>query len=263
MNRPATTVFDQIHPSVAPLFPAQAFPYAFAADYYISWAWEARGGEYANKVTEEQFKLFDERLALAAKSATAGATIDPLDPQCPQLMIVVCMGRSYDRTVMEKWFSRAMLANPDNSKACNAKLTYLLPQWFGNNTDPLVFGRQCVEYGSARSRIPVVLLTAHGLLANLAPDKDTYYAQPQVWADIDSVYKKLLMDPEREKTDRSGWLFDRAKYVHYAYDCHQWQAVIDLENQFRDDVDITVFGSKAVYNFYKTKATQQLAKAPV
>ncbi len=43
--------FDQIHPHLALLFPDSALPYDFAADFYVSWAWEG-----AERITQTQFR---------------------------------------------------------------------------------------------------------------------------------------------------------------------------------------------------------------
>ncbi len=177
-------------------------------------------------------------------------------------MISICMGRSYGRATMEHWFTRAMLANPDNLRACEAKSVYLYPQWFGNETDALEFGRECLKSGTAGNRIPIVLVDVHDRLAANSHDKDAYYAQPGVWSDIDAVYKKLLSGAEPDVTLKRLRL-DRAQYIQYAYDCHQWQALLDLMDKFKDDIDFNVIGGKGIYAFYKTKAKQQLAKAPV
>ncbi|HUO07026.1 MAG TPA: hypothetical protein VM008_01740 [Phycisphaerae bacterium] len=257
------TDYDKINPHLATLLPNSTVPYAYAAEFYTKWAWDARGGGWASSVTEKGWKLFGQRLSLAEEAATNGANLDPLDGECPAKMIAICMGKSYDRPTMEKWFNRAMLADPDNYDACHAKYYFLLPEWGGSIPDVLAFGRECLKTGTVQSRIPVILLDIHSQLAQDSGQKDAYYAQPEVWKDIDAVYKKLLFDPSRVTTDHKQWLFDRAKYIKYAYTCHQWQTVLTLMDQYKDDVDMQVFGGKTVYNFYKKKATQQLTKSPV
>jgi hypothetical protein len=255
--------FDKIFPHMIALFPNDPYPYAYAAKFYTSWAWEARGSGWANSVTEDGWRLFGNRLAQAEQAATTGATLDPLNGPCPAAMITICMGRSYDRSVMEKWFTRAMLANPDNDFACRAKYTYLLPKWGGSVPDVIEFGRECLNTGTVESRIPVILVDVHCQLAEDSGDEDVYFSQPDVWTDINAVYKKLLHNAQRKTSDHENWLFDQAKYIEYAYKCHQWQAVLDLMDQFKDDIDFNVFGGKAIYNFYKKRAAQQLAKSPI
>jgi hypothetical protein len=250
---------DAIAPGLRHLLPDSAYPDYFDATFYIDWAWKARGNGMGDTVTDEGWKLFRERLIDAEDFATRGAAAEPLDGRCAASMITICMGLGFDRTVMERWFARAMLANPDNYSACIAKYTYLAPKWHGSAQEELDFGRQCAEFGSVRSRIPTILVDIHVDLSANSDEPDDYFAQPEVWADIEGVYKKLLADSKTER-ELNRLRFDRAKYIQYAYRCRQWQTLLDLEKEFGDDVDVDVLGGKETLALYARNAKLALER---
>ena len=61
-------------------------------------------------------------------------------------MIAVCLGQDSDRDRehMERWFRRAMEADPDNLQACRDKLYYLYPRWHGSHREMISFARECL-----------------------------------------------------------------------------------------------------------------------
>ncbi len=169
--------FDKIYPALLQLFPHRFLAHSFAAQFYIDWAWEARGGGYASTVSPESWKLFGERIQLAEDEAKKGIDLDPTDPVCFNHMVTVCLAKGYPPQVMEQWFSRALLADDSDVTVCYTKMTYLLPRWYGSADDVLAFGRECVARAKENNRMPEVLITAHQTLAETAPDHDAYYAQ--------------------------------------------------------------------------------------
>ena len=61
--------------------PKSITPRVALAELYINYAWQARGQEYADKVTDDNFRLFEERIAMA--KATLDEAAD-LKEKCPQ-----------------------------------------------------------------------------------------------------------------------------------------------------------------------------------
>lgn len=227
----------------------------FKANYYTEWAWEARGGGFADSVTDEGWKLFHDRLELARDTAEKGWRLNPLDPDCPTVMIQVCMGEGLDQKEMESWFSRAILADPHNYAACAAKEQFLLPKWGGTEKDALDFGHWCIAHGDAQDRIPTIMIEVYKDLIQLAPNNDLL-STPQYWSDVQSVFTKLLADKSGLQSHRAQYLADRAVYVKAACDSQHWKEAAALMKEFGNDIDVNAFGGKPLYEYYKQKAAE-------
>lgn len=93
----------------------------------IDYAWEARGGGYANTVTREGWRLFGERLKTAEKVLTA---VDE-DPFACCGLITVAMANGWERARMESLLKRARRAFPGCTLALDNAAYYLTPRWQG------------------------------------------------------------------------------------------------------------------------------------
>ncbi|HVS71591.1 MAG TPA: hypothetical protein VHQ47_10085 [Phycisphaerae bacterium] len=254
-----TTTFNRVFPAFNKAFPNNAQVLAYAATFYTRWAWEARGNGVASTVTDGGWQRFNQRLDQAEKYVKQSVAADPAAADGPTAMLTIAVGKEYPREEMEEWFTRAMNANPNNFTACEAKLNYLLPQWYGSAEECLAFGRECAEHGSGVSRIPLILVEAHRELRALSEDQAAYMKDVRVWADIQSAYDKVL-DEETGKVPEKQVRIDRGQYLEYAAECEQWGDFLDLANKFGDDVDMEVVGGKAKFDYYKRKAAQAADK---
>jgi hypothetical protein len=247
----AQRAFDRIYPIYLKARPANdPGPHLYKGMRYISAAWDARGGGWANTVTPEGWELFHERLAIAREALEKGWKADPKDARCAAEMLRVLTGESGNKGEMEMWFRRSMANNPDNYTACYYKLRYLYPRWHGSHAEMLVFGRQCLATQNWWGPLPTVLVDAHETISKEMQDPQAYLAQPQVWDDIGAVYQSFLdIYPDAPRTG-----FYRSKMARWACECRQWEAARKLFADIGDKPDLTVFRSQAVYNYYRKKA---------
>jgi hypothetical protein len=254
----AQAAFEQISPVLDQALKGNAARDAVAAAAYEEWAWEARGGGFANTVTAEGWQLFAERIKKSHEAAEAGWREDPFNTVCCDLMIRVCMGGELGDDAMESWFERAMLADPNDAEACQNKAFYLSPQWHGNAEDAIVFGRECVEKGKPRNRVSLVIVSVYSNLARLTGRAEELYTDPEVWKDIRAAYG-VVVDESRLKDDRKALLKDRSELMMWALRCGQWQAYLDLSKKFGEEVDAVTLGGKDRRAFYERLAAERLA----
>jgi hypothetical protein len=255
----AQAAFEQISPVLDQALKGNAARDAVAAAAYEEWAWEARGGGFANTVTAEGWQLFAERIKKSHEAAEAGWREDPFNTVCCDLMIRVCMGGELGDDAMESWFERAMLADPNDAEACQNKAFYLSPQWHGNAEDAIVFGRECVEKGKPRNRVSLVIVSVYSNLARLTGRAEELYTDPEVWKDIRAAYGVVVADESRLKDDRKALLKDRSELMMWALRCGQWQAYLDLSKKFGEEVDAVTLGGKDRRAFYERLAAERLA----
>ncbi len=167
---------------------------------FIEHAWRARGTELADKVGDEKFKLFEERLTVAGEALRRAWKMNSQDAEVASLMLRVQLGLDEGREEMEKWFQRAMDLDPANYMACKRKMYYLEPKWHGSAEDMLAFGRECVESRKWTGAVPLVLPEAHETVGNYLPEskRAEYWMQPQVWKDVQAAFDKYFANPNAE-----------------------------------------------------------------
>lgn len=102
------------------------------AQCYVLFGWRARGGDYADKVSPENWKLFDERLREAyTVLATAADRGGKLCPAWFSVMQQIALGQGWKRETYDEIFAAAVKYEPTWYDYYRQKAIYLLPQWHG------------------------------------------------------------------------------------------------------------------------------------
>ncbi len=189
---------------------AEALRMAVKGASHLHWGWRTRGTGTADKVSEEQFRLFGERLAVARDALEAAWAMNPVGITVPNLMLTIEKGTGGgDRAAMELWFDRAMRANMNDQEACWSKLEWLDPKWYGDEQGEqmVAFGRQCIATGNAQARIMLLGVSAHyrRFWRMDAADWGDYQKRPDVWADFAKVYPSHLKAFPRDHVSRSRY----------------------------------------------------------
>jgi hypothetical protein len=191
--------------------------------YYICFAWAARGSGFANTVTDEGWKLFAKRIAVARASLEEAWKLDPANADAAAAMITVEMATGENRAAMERWYGRAMKADPSCREAALAKMTWLEPKWHGDPKAMLAFGRELLAGGNWDATLPLLLANAHWALAcygpgglRAVPDPGYFARNPKpIWADVKGVYEPYL-----KKVPDSR--YHRTRYALMAAWCGEW-----------------------------------------
>jgi hypothetical protein len=241
--------------------PNSSLRFTVEGEYYVDYAWDARTGLFADKVTPEQSKLFEQRLKLAASALEKAWELDKTNYWAAMRRITVAKGLGGPREVMERWFERATKAKPDTLHPYWAKLDYLEPKWHGSRDgrEMLEFGRECVKGGNYKARIPFILIEAHMRLAQYPRGDRTFYSskpdpghfkEPGVWEDVRSVFEPYLkQSPDAHR--------DRSSYARLACWCFQWK---EAKQQFRtlgDNLDRSAFESEEELTLLRNYAEER------
>jgi hypothetical protein len=154
---------------------------------------------------------------------------------------------------MEKWYQRAMEADPDNLEACRQKMYYLEPKWHGSAAEMLEFGKQCFETRNWHGSIAFLLVDAHQSLSKYAPDAGQYFANDAVWSDIATVYSAYLdAYPDNNVV--------RSRYTAYACVAQKWTEANEQFNKLGDKADPSAFGTAGLMQGLKKQAAENAAK---
>jgi hypothetical protein len=107
---------------------------------HINLAWAARGGGWANTVTEEGWRGFGEHIAGARGCFVDAWKKHPDRPEPSVRMITVAMGGGDEDGSVRDWFERAVAAQLDCAAAYDHLLSALMPRWGGSHEDMLALG---------------------------------------------------------------------------------------------------------------------------
>lgn len=179
--------------------------------FSMRYAWNARGGGFASTVTESGWRGFKEHLQAARVELTEAWEADPTNSVAAEAMITVCMGDNSDRPEMEKWFKRAIDADPSNYQACSRKMLYLEPKWGGSVPSMILFGRELLRVPDepATCRNPLLLVDTHWELAEAMGDggiSPAYFADNHdAWTDISTASERYLKHVPTSRRHRTRY----------------------------------------------------------
>jgi GNAT superfamily N-acetyltransferase len=198
--------FDQIETEILAKLPKDdPFPHLVRGTFYIQFGWDARGIGLADTVSEEGWKKFRERLGEAEQNLTAAWGLDKECAGAAAGMITVCMALGHPRETMEKWFIRALEADPNLPEAFAGKFTYLLPRWKGSGEELLAFARQVAKAGRWDVAFPMLLIQAHNDLAKTSGDFRRYLLRN--WDEIEGVLEQLRKHHPTSPLGASHYLY--------------------------------------------------------
>jgi hypothetical protein len=183
----------------------------------IDRAWSARGGGYANTVTDQGWEQFKTHLNQAALSLEKSWSLNPSNAYTAYLMMKVELGQGQGRARMEKWFNRAMDLAPNYYDAVDLMEFYLQPRWYGSDEIALEFARSCVSSTNWGGQVPLVLANLHRSLADYHELKDSprYWQKPGVWEDVRSSYDKFFQLNPNDYGYRHNYARDAYSCGHY------------------------------------------------
>lgn len=247
--------FDAIYTPWQKADPDNVELLTYKGKFYADYAWDARGGDWANKVTEEGWRLFAERLTMAEQALTQAWEKDHNASDAAATMIKVELGQGKGRDRMEMWFKRAMDANPDNKFACGEKMLYLEPKWHGKPIDMIMFARECLAGQNWQASLPMQIELAYANLQAYVDNTEAFYGAPAVWNDIQSCYVAYLRaHPE------NVWV--RNKYAHFACLAGKWDVAQQQFTLIGTGLYPERFGGKAAMQQFQTMARERGAAAP-
>lgn len=101
------------------------------AEWWIDYAWKARGAGWANTVNDESWKLFAERLDVARRTLCTLNSKDVICPHWYHAMLTVALGESWSDADYDKVYNEAITRWPDYYSFYFQKSHHLLPRWGG------------------------------------------------------------------------------------------------------------------------------------
>lgn len=245
------STFAQLEPQLFRRSADEPLFHLLKGTFHINHAWDARGIGFAPSVSERNWQLFSERLALAQAALERAWSLDPSNPEIANAMLRVELGQGRGRDRLETWFTRALALDTNDYAACSTKLIYLQPKWHGSAEELLAFGRECARSTAWGGRIPLILVDTHEALANTLQrgERPAYWKNPSVWPDLKSAYDKFFaLNP-----DAVGW---HHNYARHAYWSEQW-ATLEQQLKLFGPTNYDFFGGRAEFEKMTALAGKQ------
>ena len=217
--------------------------------FYVDYAWNARGSDWANTVTNEGWRLMNERLVKAGEILEKAAMNHPGEKMIAHNMMTVELGQGSGRDRMEKWFHTAIDTDPDDFKAYDSKLYYLLPRWYGSDEEIWKFGLECAKTQNWEARIPMVLVSA---MEDAAINNPRIYANTEIWKVLEVVFRGYLQHYPESTIYRS-------KFAKYAAQGEHWEIAKQQFAVLGNEWDRDVFSDEE-YVSMKRDAEQNAKK---
>jgi tetratricopeptide (TPR) repeat protein len=168
--------------------------FVLKGDHYTTKAWHHRGGDWGYTVTQKRKKDFRDYLARARINFEKAYSLSPKDPSSAVGMITVAKGLGFDKETMERWFQRAIEADPKYYSAYSAKLDYLAPKWQGSKEEYLDFATFCYNNSPQLSIIHNVMLECIIEMSKRVKDRNAFLSYGKVQQVIQDIQEKTLSD---------------------------------------------------------------------
>lgn len=161
-------------------------------DFYVSWAWKARGHGWAKDVEPENWKIFHERLDKAVHDYLYVYSVDSANIYAHVDLFNLSVVRKKPDTLSVDFYQKALEQDPNNFFAHRIRLKQLMPKWGGSWPALFKFARETEKKAPEKTLLPLILAYAHKEAAARSNNRNAYYASPEVWADIERVYKTVI-----------------------------------------------------------------------
>jgi hypothetical protein len=182
----------------------------------IALAWKARGGGYANTVTEAGWDGFRVGLERASEAFNEAWRIHPERAQAAARMVYVSMGRS-DTTGMRRWFDRATAARIDHRGAWVNLRFGLYPRWHGSHEAMLKLGIEALNTERFDTFVPDQFYDIVSAIENdlNLPKGNHLYGRADIWPHLRRMYEGYIAEEHPKVVPwRKGW---RSGYACVAF----------------------------------------------
>jgi hypothetical protein len=189
------------------------------AESYNTYGWKARGGDYADKVTDEGWQLLAER---AAKARTILEDAKTLAEKCPEwFAAMLTVARTEDSDDLGTVFQQAVAFEPDFYYFYRMMADQLLPKWGGEEGDSARFAESVADHIGGKKgdviyyEIATTIICAcdneHGLNGMSWPRiKSGYQALTELYGtSVSHMNEMAMMSFRAGEFDYSASLFDQ------------------------------------------------------
>jgi hypothetical protein len=115
------------------------------AQAYVNYAWKARGSGYADSVTDDSWKKYNDRIDLAASALADAASEKDRCPYWYEVMQQVALAQGWSKSQARKLFDNAVAFEPGYYHYYREYAKFLLPKWYGEQGDTEAFATESAD----------------------------------------------------------------------------------------------------------------------
>jgi hypothetical protein len=198
----------------AKAYPKSVAPKIALAETFGGYAWVARTSQTADKVTDEGWRLMNERLGKAFQSLQAGSKLEQKCPGWYGTALKSALGSQMERSAYEKLFEKAVKAAPDYAAIYDYKAYYLLSRWYGKEGEWESFAISMMK----RSDIPdckEIFARAAMYLRDMGCFYNEFSGSDQSWDSLKESFRELEKHYPDSLEIKSAFCIISAKLYDY------------------------------------------------
>ncbi|HEX4002775.1 MAG TPA: hypothetical protein VHX36_09005 [Candidatus Acidoferrales bacterium] len=178
------------------------------AGAYDSFGFRARGVGYANTVSNDGWRLFNERLAMTATTLVAAAKLKDKSPYWFSLMYDVALAQGWDKSQAKALLDAAISFEPSNYHVYRQYANFILPKWYGEEGDVQSFAEEVSTQIGGEEGDFVYFEIATTIACGCDKAQDQAELQSLSWPRIESGYAAMehLYGHSSLKTSRFAYL---------------------------------------------------------
>ncbi|WP_405020557.1 hypothetical protein OHV05_30600 [Kitasatospora sp. NBC_00070] len=185
--------------------PDSALPLLLSGARQISWAWEARTRAQAQHVSQEQWRVFGERLEVAEQQLFEVAEREP-DWLAPWYFLQISgRGASLDKEAGRIRFEAALRRCPGHLDSHKQRLQQLCAKWGGSHQQMHAFARESMLAAPPGSPLGELVVLGHlERWLDLPSGADhSYLTSPDVLAELHEALGRSILHPDYVRP--AGW----------------------------------------------------------
>lgn len=172
---------------------------------HVSWGWEARTSARAVNVTQEQWRVFHERLDIAEEQLFRAAELRP-DWVTPwRRLLTSGRGMSLGTVVNETRLEAALRRAPLDLETHIEWISQLQPRWGGEPGEAMAFARDAFARAPHGDRIGCAIAMAH-IEDWVESDDMSCLGTPAIQAELRDAADRSILHPAYAR--RPGWQHD-------------------------------------------------------
>ncbi|MET7644312.1 hypothetical protein ABZS83_11815 [Streptomyces sp. NPDC005426] len=172
---------------------------------HINWGWEARTAARAVNVTQEQWRVFHERLHIAEEQLLEAAELRPNWVAPWRRLLTSGRGMSLGTDVKEARRDAALRRAPLDLETHVEWVSQLQPRWGGEPGQAMVFARDALARAPQGDRLGCVIAMAH-IEDWVESDQEGCLRTPEIQAELRNAADHSILHPAYVR--RPGWHHD-------------------------------------------------------
>jgi hypothetical protein len=219
---------------------------------FIRWAWQERGGGFADTVTDQGWEHFRKWLSLAREELERALKVNPLGWEAHVDLIEVGMGLELPHEFLDEHFRAAIKLCPQSYGAYQNMFQSLMPRWGGEPKVFLAFARDCIKTEFWDDQIPQL---ASRVMKDIAYDIDagatrySAFRDPDMW----QTYQMYAETVQRTGPTKMQERVLNELAMFGAFGGHH-QDVVDVFRRLdKEGRDFDVFGEPFTYAFLRDR----------